>query len=288
MAPERCPVKRKALSNKDVNQVSERKKRNIDIKPSKQIVKPRKHSKDISELDISGNSDELEARKLQSLQDETSISTQDIDNSRPLTKANLKILQGQLFRFEGMVSNCEHRICSNKNMNQVTISRNWFLFELELTRDGVHNFRNSCYHNKVYKKIDSAWKVKNCLEKKNRKHVVPFQIEHIHYTPIEDIMGLIQEGDNSKENSIDIDIYSIVEGHPEGNIRRKRVLPHSLLFKRNRTETFEDTPVLIEDLYGNKEEDMLSTSNEVSIYVGEAFSSRAAHLTGLRSYFKRR
>ena len=288
MAPGKYSNKRRALSTKNVNQLSRGGRDTFDRKQFP-LREDRDHlNKDITPRDISLNSDELEANKLQSLQFETSSTVYDIDNSRPLTKANLKILQGQLFRFEALDSPCEHNICSSHNMTQVTCSRNWFLFELELTRDGTTNFRNDCYHTKVYKKIDPTWMVKSCLTRNKNDNPQLFELEHLLYTPIDDMSPTIDNHANAHNESIDIDIYSILEEDQAAINQPRRALPHSMLFKRNKKKVFEDTPVHIEDLHGDSPGEEIPTSNDVAIYFDQQFPSRSTYQTGLRSYFKHR
>lgn len=250
--------RKRALSEKNPNTQLSTHRRKLNNKKSLIQSKTGVGTKDIQPgtIKTKDNSDEVEAKRLDALQNSSPNSIRDTEISRPLTKTNLKILQNQIFRYEEMDCPCNHYICSKENILSITCSRTWFLFELELTLDGLWNFRNKCYHSKVYQKLNPDWLIENCLEIKtdrkniNIKELSKFEMSHIMFTPIPDITDLLQEKQQDK-SEIEVNIESIIEEtKSDKNIThtKRKFIPPSVLSFRNKDKVFDDTIFDIEEI----------------------------------------
>lgn len=256
--------KKRALSEKNPNIQISTHRRKLNNKKSLIQSETENNVKEtqINDKDTKDNSDEVEAKCLDALQNSSPNSLKGVEISRPLTKTNLKILQNQIFRYEKMGSLCDHYICSKENISNITCSRIWFLFELELTLDGQWNFRNKCYHEKVYQKLNPTWLVENCLDIKARgkdritKGLLKFKMSHIIFTPLPDITELLKSLKQDK-SEIEVSIESIIEETENDNDlthAKRKFIPPSILSFRNNDKVFDDTifdieEVLNEDIY---------------------------------------
>ncbi|KAG0669112.1 hypothetical protein C6P45_004053 [Maudiozyma exigua] len=255
--------KKRALSEKNPNTQTSTHRRKLNNKKS---LIQRETDNNVNETQINDkytrdNSDEVEAKRLDALQNSSLNSLKDVEISRPLTKTNLKILQNQIFRCEKMDSLCDHYICSKENISNISCSRIWFLFELELTLDGQWNFRNKCYHEKVYQKLSPTWLVENCLDirtkEKDRKTKgsLNFEMSHIIFTSLPDITELLNIKQDRSE--IEVSIESIIEETENDNDlthAKRKFIPPSILSFRNNDKVFDDTifdieEILNEDIY---------------------------------------
>lgn len=254
---DRKDQRKRALSEKNPNAQTSVHRRKLNNKKSliqsKTATKIKEIQSDTKET--RDDSDEVEAKRLDALQNSSPNSIRDTEISRPLTKTNLKILQNQIFRYEEMDCLCGHYICSKENMLNIKCSRSWFLFELELTLDGLWNFRNKCYHTKVYQKLNPNWLIENCLDRKpNRKdgsgkELSKFEMSHIIFTPISNITELLTEKHNKSE--IEVSIESIIEETENGKTlahTRRKFIPPSVLSFRNKDKVFDDTIFDIEEI----------------------------------------
>ncbi|QLQ79226.1 hypothetical protein HG537_0B05730 [Torulaspora globosa] len=162
--------------------------------------------------------------------DLTTILEQKFDerNGSFLTSENLAVLQNELIKTEIEQYNCGHPLCSIENRRQIPL-RLWFLFELEMMQDTGTNFRNFCYHNYVYRKIDPEWKMQNLLQDEH----IPADCE---FFPIQQLkIPKIELNRNYAE--------SITEKLPVKIDKTDRKLLPTILSKRNMRSVFDHTPV---------------------------------------------
>ena len=263
-------LERRALTEKNINSNVPVPQRTIYNKKTLIQSEERKISKvDCTpQLVTKDNSDEVEARRLYALQNSSPNSIQNINISRPLTKANLKILQNQIFRYENMNSTCTHYSCSNENMLSISSSRIWFLFELELTIDGKWNFRNSCYQIKVYKNIYPLWKIESCLEKKLNENSIKFDMSHITFIPIPNLSGLLSIHKQHDSSEIEIHVESLDEqSESQRRLKKRKIIPPSVLSYRDREKVFEGVTfdiekILNDDIYCNPLESIGNKYND--------------------------
>ena len=156
-----------------------------------------------------------------------------------LNKKNLGLRQAEIYKFETMEPSCNHFLCHRWPSNSVLGSRVWFLFELEMTTDGVSNLRDACYFNRIYKRIIPGWEVANSLAA-----AVPrgYEAMPIEYLQIPSLQRSPIETSHGKDVSIDdvsIQFHTIVE-EPEKPTRR---IPPTSLRSRYNSKTFEDIPI---------------------------------------------
>ncbi|SMN18245.1 similar to Saccharomyces cerevisiae YER106W MAM1 Monopolin, kinetochore associated protein involved in chromosome attachment to meiotic spindle [Maudiozyma saulgeensis] len=266
-------LERRVLSEKDINSQVPLQRRTLQNKKS--LIQSKEKSifkgNDTPQLSTKDNSDEVEAKRLNALQNSSPNSIKNIDISRPLTKANLKILQNQIFRYENMDPICNHYSCSKENMLSISCSRIWFLFELELTIDGKWNFRNNCYHNKVYKKIHPLWKIQNCLEKKLNDNSVKFDMSYITFIPLPNLSELLSNSGTHDSSAVELHVESLEEQvSSQRKLKKRKIMPPSILSYRNREKvfdgvTFDIEKILNDDIYcdpleidGNKYNEVLT------------------------------
>lgn len=261
-------TKKRPLSNKNPNVNKTYNKRKLTIKTSLTQGKENITSNKKEKFDhiLKNNSDEIEANQLNALQNSSPSKFNKLENNTKLTKENLKLLQKQIFRFENIESPCGHYMCSNKNICSLSCSRLWFLFELELTVDGNWNFRNKCYQEKVYKKIDISWEVENCLDTKFSRGIQKFYMSHITFVPLPDIKNSLHEINNSIAiDDVDVEIDTIIErDNIKDQFKKKKtkLIPSTILFSRNKNNTFEHVPVDIKKIINDESSSSFLSSIE--------------------------
>lgn len=166
--------------------------------------------------------------------DLTTILEQKFDerSSPPLTSENLAALQNELIKREIENYSCGHFLCSISNRRQIPL-RLWFLFELEMMQDNGTNFRNSCYHNHVYREIDPDWKMQDLLQEEQI-------LAGCEFFPIQQLnipeMELDQNNAESSIEKLQEEVTNVIEKND------RKLLP-TLLSKRNMRSVFDQTPV---------------------------------------------
>lgn len=262
--------KRKPLGKKDINIKPKRQKRVLSIKNSlNNIIVSEQFTNDIAtgqkveksfESKSSGHYSvsPSESLKLLKLQD---ISLGKAAEITHLDKNSLKHLQTTIFENEE-VSSCSHFLCSDENRRSIDWFRLWFLFELEMTYDGIMNLRNGCYENHVYKSIDNNWNTANCLDMEVPKNLKPMPINYLKIYEINSLNDSIPRD----IQDVSVDIHSIIENSSPIS-KGFRKLPGSSLALRYKSSIFDSVKLnakkILDD--SNQKEDDQDDSNSTEL-----------------------
>lgn len=176
-------------------------------------------------------------------------SLNDAPVQQPLTEENLRHLQNEIVELEKVLSPCEHFLCGLENRSYLNSQRLWLLFELEMSPDnGNTNLRNNCYHEHVYEKVCSPWKIQNSIQQ-IPQNIEPFPLQQLIIPEIE----LIKEP-NLKDVIVQI-----------GDLVEKRI-PPTCLSSQNRQEIFDSTSVnktaIVRHRYNSDASDIMEDREE--------------------------
>ncbi|CAL9735709.1 monopolin complex subunit Mam1p [Monosporozyma servazzii] len=168
-----------------------------------------------------------------------------------LSKGNLRLLQEEIGILETKTEICEHFLCSNSNMKTVDFSRLWFLFELEMSVDGIINLRNDCYHEKVYKTLDAEWPTSNCLKDELPSKLIPMKLSQIILPKPLNITHFKSNEEESLSN-ISLFVESILENDSHVENKKRKMIPTNKLATRDKRDVFENIIIDVKTILSDR------------------------------------
>ncbi|CCE63174.1 hypothetical protein TPHA_0E00790 [Tetrapisispora phaffii CBS 4417] len=239
------PLTGKQSATKNIDTQSKR----TDNEMNKPLETEYKMSDDGTKTSIVNKLASNHPNSVQKIEDDRWLST--------LSEENLLSLQREISQLEGMQFNCDHEFCHNldstlkKSDLNIGNFRVWFLFDLEMTADGLINLRNACYQKFIYNKVDIAWTKSNILKNTNSSKQLPcIQSDSLEFFPLEQIslrnieIDLKNNSEDNRKNSnrltdFSVNIVSMLESDEEEEvkhnhmIRNKKIAP-TILSSRNK------------------------------------------------------
>lgn len=182
--------------------------------------------------------------------EETEVKTNNL-TTLSLSKNNLRLLQEEIGELETKTDICQHFLCSNNNMRNVDFSRLWFLFELEMSADGLVNLRNDCYHKKVYSTLDVEWPKSNCLKDKLPSKLIPMQLSQI-ILPKQLNVGQYKNNGEESLSNISVFVESILENESRIENKKHKKIPTNKLATRDKREVFENIIIDVKTILDDK------------------------------------